>query len=188
MPPYLPRLPLSFPSTAVAPAPPSRPHHPTVIVAFTAGTACVLSPGAAQPPVRCHPPSPPRPHNRDPDVPGSVCLTAMFLLKAHVASIYFECFRGMLQVFLMDVVKVDRNVAYVTIVVQVCCKGLLPMFHMCFLDACCKCVYLDVAYVSHIRCMCFIWMLRIVAIVFKCWQVFFFKFFISIFQVFHLPS
>ena len=29
--------------------------------------------------------------------------------------------------------------------------------HLCFPDACCKCVYLDVAYVSHIRCMCFIW-------------------------------
>ena len=27
-----------------------------------------------------------------------------------------------------------------------------------FPDACYKCVYLDVAYVSHIRCMCFIWM------------------------------
>jgi hypothetical protein len=29
-----------------------------------------------------------------------------------------------------------------------------------FLDICCKCVYLDVAYVSHISCKCFIWMLR----------------------------
>jgi hypothetical protein len=28
-------------------------------------------------------------------------------LKSHVASIYFKCFRGMLQVFLMDVAKVD---------------------------------------------------------------------------------
>jgi len=28
--------------------------------------------------------------------------------------------------------------------------------------------YVDVAYVSHIRCMCFIWMLRMVAMVFKC--------------------
>jgi hypothetical protein len=34
-------------------------------------------------------------------------------------------------------------------------KGLLPMFHLYFLDACCKCIYLDVAYVSHICYMCF---------------------------------
>ena len=93
------------------------------------------------------------------------------LLKAHVASLcfeYFRCFRCMLQVFQMDVVKVDRDVAYVAMVVHVYCKGLLPMFHLCFSDACCKCVYLDVAYVLHIRCMCFIWVLHMVAIVSKC--------------------
>jgi hypothetical protein len=50
----------------------------------------------------------------------------MQLFQRHVASVCFECFRG--------------------------------MFHLCFSDACCKCVYLDVAYISHIRCMCFIWM------------------------------
>ena len=37
-------------------------------------------------------------------------------------------------------------------------------------------------------CMCFIRMLHMVAIVFKCFQVFFFKYFRSIFQVFHLSS
>jgi hypothetical protein len=58
--------------------------------------------------------------------------------------------------FQMDVVKVDPDVAYVAMVVHVCCKGLLPMFHLCFLDACCKCVYLNVVYVSHKCCMCFI--------------------------------
>jgi hypothetical protein len=42
------------------------------------------------------------------------------LFQRHVASVCFECFR--------------------------CLKG---MFHLCFLDACCDCVYLDVAYVSH---------------------------------------
>jgi hypothetical protein len=77
----------------------------------------------------------------------------------------------------MDNAKVDRDVA---MVVHVCYKGLLPMFHLCFPNACCKYVYIDVAYVSHIRCMCFIWMLRMVAMVFKCFQVFF--------QVFQLPS
>jgi hypothetical protein len=59
-------------------------------------------------------------------------------------------------VFQMDVAKVDRDVAYVAMVVHVCCNGLLPMFH------------LDVAYVSDIYCLCFIWILRMVAMVFKC--------------------
>ena len=55
--------------------------------------------------------------------------------------------------FQIDIAKVDRDFAYVAMVVHVCCKGLLPMFHLYFLNARCKCVYLDVAYVSHIRCM-----------------------------------
>jgi hypothetical protein len=102
------------------------------------------------------------------------------LLKVRVASVCFEFlryFRGMLQAFQMDVAKVDQDVAYVTMVVHVCCKGMLPMFHLCFSNACCKWVYLDVAYVSR---MCLIWMLRMVAMFFKCFQV--------VFQVFHLPS
>jgi hypothetical protein len=66
------------------------------------------------------------------------------LFQRHVASVCFECFR--------------------------CFRD---MFHLCFPAACCKCVYLDVVYVSHIRCMCFIWMLRMVTMVFKCFQLFF---------------
>jgi hypothetical protein len=65
------------------------------------------------------------------------------VLKTHVASVYFKCFRcfrGMLQVFQMGVAKVDQNVAYVAIVVHVCCKGLFPIFHLCFRTYCCKCV------------------------------------------------
>jgi hypothetical protein len=67
----------------------------------------------------------------------------------------------------MYVTKVDRDVAYVAIVVHVCCKHLFPMFHLFFSDVCCKCVYLDVAYVSHIYCKCFILMLCMFAMVFK---------------------
>jgi len=48
----------------------------------------------------------------------------------------------------MDVAKVDRDVAYVAIVVHVCCKLLFPMFCLFFSDVYCKCIYLDVAYVS----------------------------------------
>jgi hypothetical protein len=32
------------------------------------------------------------------------------------------------------------------------------MFHLCFSDACYKCIYLDVAYVSYICCIYLIWM------------------------------
>jgi hypothetical protein len=52
--------------------------------------------------------------------------------------------------------KIDRDVEFVAMVVHLYCKGLLPMFHLCFSDAYCKCVYLDVAYVSQICCICFI--------------------------------
>jgi hypothetical protein len=55
----------------------------------------------------------------------------------------------------MDVAEVDKDVAYIAMVIHVCCKLLLPMFSSVFLDVCCKCFYLDIAYVSHIRCKCF---------------------------------
>jgi hypothetical protein len=55
----------------------------------------------------------------------------------------------------MDVAKVDRNVAYVAIVVHICCKLLFLMFHLFFPDVCYNCVYLHVAFVSHICCKCF---------------------------------
>jgi hypothetical protein len=56
-------------------------------------------------------------------------------MKAHVAGIYFKCFicfRGMLQVFHMDVSKVYRDVAHVAMIVHVCCKRLFQMFHLFF--------------------------------------------------------
>jgi hypothetical protein len=65
----------------------------------------------------------------------------------------------MLQVFHVDVIKLDRDIAYVAMVVHVCCKLCCSQYFICFLDVCCKCVILDVAYVSHICCKCFIWML-----------------------------
>jgi hypothetical protein len=72
------------------------------------------------------------------------------LFQRHVASVCFECFR--------------------------CFRG---MFHLYSPDACCKCVYLDVAYVLHIHCMCF-GCLRMVAMVLSVFQVFF-KYFRSVF-------
>jgi hypothetical protein len=75
-------------------------------------------------------------------------------------------------VFHLDVAKVDRDVAYVAMVVHVCCKGLLLMFHMCFRMYVTS-VYLDGAYVSHKCCMCFIWVLFLFAKIFNCLHVFF---------------
>jgi hypothetical protein len=59
--------------------------------------------------------------------------------------------------FHMRVAKVNRDVAYVVMVVYVCCKFLFLMFYMFFL------ILQDVAYVSHIMfasvlsecCVCF---------------------------------
>jgi hypothetical protein len=41
-------------------------------------------------------------------------------------------FMWMLQVFYVDVVKVDQDVAYVAMVVHVCCKLLFVMFSVVF--------------------------------------------------------
>jgi hypothetical protein len=43
------------------------------------------------------------------------------------------CFKCFLQMFHMDVAIVDWDVAYVAMVVHVCCKLLFPMFHLFFL-------------------------------------------------------
>jgi hypothetical protein len=87
----------------------------------------------------------------------------------HVLSVHFKCFgcfRDMLQVFDTVVIKIDRDVAYVAIVVHVCCKSLSPMFNLfsrlmlqVCLSGCYKyfthtlqlqVFYLDVAYVCNV--------------------------------------
>ena len=93
----------------------------------------------------------------------------MCLLKTHVASVCFECFRyfrGMLQV--SDGCYKSRSGCCI------CCNGCTPMLQRyvtnilsVFLDVRGKCVYLDVAYVSHICCKCFVWMLCMFTVVFK---------------------
>ena len=70
----------------------------------------------------------------------------------------------MLQVFQMDVAKVDRDIAYVSMFVHVCCKSLLLLFYLCFsgrmlqvcLSGCCiyfthtlHVFYLDIAYICN---------------------------------------
>jgi hypothetical protein len=62
----------------------------------------------------------------------------------------------MLQVFDVDVAKLDVDVEYVAMVVHVCCKLLFSIFLVYFTHVCCVCVYLNAARVSYICCMCFI--------------------------------
>jgi hypothetical protein len=109
------------------------------------------------------------------------------LLKAHIASVCFKCFRCILQVFHMHVVKVDLYVAYVAMTIHVCCKRLFQMFYL-FSDVCCKCVYMDIACISHL------YMLQMfyldVAYVLQCdWLLSVFRCFCKFFnRMFHLSS
>ena len=47
------------------------------------------------------------------------------------------------------------DVAYVAMVLHLCCQRLFLVLSSIFSNVCCKCVYLDVAYVSHMCCKCF---------------------------------
>ena len=89
----------------------------------------------------------------------------------HVAIVCFKClrcFRGMLQVFHVDVAKVDRDVA---MVVYVYCKLLFPMFHL-FFQTYIASVFIWMLHMFHTYvgsvlsgcCICF-------AMVFKCFRV-----------------
>jgi hypothetical protein len=103
-------------------------------------------------------------------------------LKVYVSSVS-DVFGGMFQVFHTNVAKVDRG----------CCNGctrmlqvFVPNILFVLSNICCKCVYLDAAYVSLICCnllsgfcVCLQWF----SSVFRC---FFCKCFKSMFQVFHL--
>jgi hypothetical protein len=89
-------------------------------------------------------------------------------------------------VFHTDVIKVDQDAVDVTMVVHVCCKSMSLMFHLFFLDICCKRVYLMLLcfhiYVESILSECCIY-LQWVLSVFK----YFCKYFRYMFQVFHPP-
>jgi hypothetical protein len=61
-------------------------------------------------------------------------------LKEHVANVYFKCFNcfiGRLQVFYIDVAKVDRDVAkvnryvaHVAMTKYACCKPMFQVFQL----------------------------------------------------------
>jgi hypothetical protein len=90
-------------------------------------------------------------------------------------------------VFHMDVAKVDSNVAYVAMVVHVCCKLLFSMFHLFFfrrtlqvcLSECCICLTHMLASVLSGYYICY----AMVSSVFR----YFCKCFRYMFQLFHLP-
>jgi hypothetical protein len=63
-----------------------------------------------------------------------------------VASIYFKCFICTLQMFYVDVAKVDRTITCVAMTIHVCCK---PLFQMSPL------FQADVARVLCGYCICF---------------------------------
>jgi hypothetical protein len=172
------RLPLHhasrWPSSLLLPPRCARPQPPSCCVASTAdtarwGTACALSPGGSATAHR-------GPHGRPPaailflpcdHIAGFRCAVlrlpgCQVLMKVHVASVCFNCFRcfrGLFQRFVanrLGCCMLQRSVTNVSFV---------------FSDVRCKCVYLDVAYISHICYICFIWMLHMFALVssvFRC--------------------
>jgi hypothetical protein len=80
----------------------------------------------------------------------------------------------------MDVAKVDHDIAYVAMAIR-CSKCII-----CFFRCCCMCVYLDVAYVSHMLQVFYldvVYVSAMVSSVFRC----FCKCFRYMFEVFHLP-
>jgi hypothetical protein len=96
-------------------------------------------------------------------------------LKLQVASFCFKCFIGMLQVFYIDIVEVDREVAHIAMVFSsicpkcfVCFRCMLQVFHLDVakvdLDITYTCmlqIYISsVSAVLYVCCKCFIWMLH----------------------------
>jgi hypothetical protein len=82
-------------------------------------------------------------------------------LRWNVGFKCFRCLSSMLQMSHLNATKVDRDVVYVSIVSEACCKGLLKIFYQFSVLYYSKVfmlqvasVYLNVAYVSHIYCMC----------------------------------
>jgi hypothetical protein len=62
--------------------------------------------------------------------------------------------KSLLQVFHIDVAKVDRDVAYIAMAIYVYCEPLFQMFYF-FFGRMLQVFYLDVVYISHICCKCF---------------------------------
>jgi hypothetical protein len=103
--------------------------------------------------------------------------TSRFLPSSNVTS---ACCKRMLQMFYVDVAKVDRDVAYVTMAIHVCCKCLFQLFQLFQTDVarvlsgcyiCFTLMFFD-NNVSHLCCDCFIPMLHMFShICCKCFRL-----------------
>ena len=87
----------------------------------------------------------------------------------------------MLQVFHMDAVKVDQDVAYVAMAIHICCKRLFQMFHL-FFQTYVISVFIWMLYMFHI------YVAYVFVMAFQVFLVFFFKCFRRMIQVFHLSD
>jgi hypothetical protein len=106
------------------------------------------------------------------------------------------CFICTLQVFHVDVAKVDQDVAYVVMVIHVCCKCLFQMFQL--FQTYGTCVFIWVLHMFHTYvvsvssecCICFTYMLQMfhldVAYVLQWLHTYFFSCFWRMLQVFQL--
>ena len=103
------------------------------------------------------------------------CLFGCCICFAMVFNRFCKCFRCMFQVFYTDVAKVDQDVAYVAMVVHVCCRRLFLMFYLFFrcmlqvcLSGCCRTgsaestsqIYITQVCLSR-YCICFTHMLQV---------------------------
>jgi hypothetical protein len=94
------------------------------------------------------------------------------VLQTCVANVCFMCFKGMLQIFYIDVEDVDLDVAHVAMVIHICCKNLFKMFHLFqtyvanILSRYCMCcngyvaIVQNVSSVLNVCCNCFISVLQ----------------------------
>ena len=89
-------------------------------------------------------------------------------LNAHVASVCFKCFRGVLQVFQIDVAKIYQDVAYVAMAIHACCKGVFQMFHLFFRSMLKVCLFWVLLYGC---CICFTMAFQVFFLCFcKCFR------------------
>ena len=70
----------------------------------------------------------------------------------------------MLQEYYLDVAKVDRDVAYIAIVVHVCCNCLSPKFYLFFVQA------LLQVFQTHASSVSFDFFLHITCVVSECFK------------------
>jgi hypothetical protein len=77
--------------------------------------------------------------------------TRVSRLVASVCFKYFSCFRGMLQVYHVNVAKVDQDVACVASVSKAYCNHLFKIFYR-FSDVCLQVFFIWMLYVFHTCC------------------------------------